>query len=125
MRGARHFDDAWRFIAFLSDPARQAAFYEATGDLPARRSAWNAPALASDVYLAAFRDQLTRIAPTPAVPEWELIATDIAAAAERAARGRQSVDAALKALDAEVDGILEKRRWLMEQRATASSSSKK
>ena len=120
MRNAKHFDDAWRFVAFLSDPARQAAFYEATGDLPARRSAWNTPKLASDVYLTAFREQLTRISPTPAVPEWELIATDIAAAAERAARGRQTIDAALTELDAQVDAVLEKRRWLVEKRTIAA-----
>jgi multiple sugar transport system substrate-binding protein len=120
MRNARRFDDAWRFVSFLSDPARQTAFYESTGDLPARRSAWDTPKLAGDVYLAAFRDQLTRISPTPAVPEWELIATDIAAAAERAARGRQTIDAALAELDAQVDAILEKRRWLVQQRTMAS-----
>ncbi|MEP6492089.1 MAG: sugar ABC transporter substrate-binding protein [bacterium] len=125
MRGARHPDDAMRFIAFLSDPARQAAFYEATGDLPARRSAWNAPRLAGDPYLAAFRDQLARVVPTPAVAEWELIATDIAAAAERAARGTQSIDVALAALDAEVDGVLEKRRWLQAHRVVAARPGKR
>ena len=119
-RAARHPDDAWRFIAFLGDPARQAVFYEVTGDLPARRSAWTTPKLASDPYLAAFGKQLGRVVPTPAVPEWELIATDIAAAAERAARGRQTVDDAVAGLDNEVDAVLEKRRWLMEQRAIAS-----
>ena len=54
--------------------------------------------------------------PTPAVPEWELIATRIAQAAERVARGRQTVDEALAGLDADVDAILEKRRWLVAQR---------
>lgn len=124
-RAARHPDDAWRLISFLSDPARQAAFYETTGDLPARRSAWTTPKLASDPYLGAFREQLGRVEPTPAVPEWELIATDIAAAAERVARETQTVDDALAGLDHEVDGILEKRRWLMSQRATAARSSKR
>jgi multiple sugar transport system substrate-binding protein len=120
MRGARTPGDALRFIAFLSDPMRQAAFYEATGDLPARRSAWNAPRLANDPRLVAFREQLARVEPTPAVAEWELIATDIAAAAERAARGTQSIDAALTALDGQVDGILEKRRWLRSRHMIAA-----
>jgi multiple sugar transport system substrate-binding protein len=121
MRGARNPSDALRFIAFLSDPGRQAAFYAVTGDLPARRSAWNAPRLANDPYLVAFREQLARVEPTPAVAEWELIATDIAAAAERVARGTQSVDAALAALDRQVDGILEKRRWLRSRRTIATA----
>ncbi len=113
LRGSAHADAGWRFIAFLSDPARQARFYGTTGDLPARQSAWSAPALAGDRHLAAFREQLGRVVPTPAVPEWELIASRVAQAAERAARGRQSADQALAGLDAEVDAILEKRRWLL------------
>jgi len=119
MRKSAHQAAAWKFLAFLSDPARQARFFEATGDLPARRSAWDAPALARDAQLAAFRTQLGRVLPSPAVPEWELIASRMAQAAERAARGRQTVDAALASLDADVDGILEKRRWLAAQRRVA------
>ncbi|HET9730593.1 MAG TPA: sugar ABC transporter substrate-binding protein [Acidimicrobiia bacterium] len=106
---------AWRFVTFMSDPARQARFYERTGDLPARRSAWAAPALASDPYLAAFRTQLARVVPTPAVPEAELIMNLVAEAGERAARNRQTIDQALASLDHEVDAVLEKRRWLMSQ----------
>ena len=113
-------DIAWRFVTFMSDPARQARFYEQTGDLPARRSAWETPALAHDVHLLAFREQLGRVMPMPQVPEWELIVTRVAQAAERVARGRQSVDDALNGLDTEVDAILEKRRWLLSQRHTLS-----
>jgi multiple sugar transport system substrate-binding protein len=117
MRHAVNKAAAWRFLAFLADPARQAAFYEKTSDLPARRSAWDAPALVGDRELAAFREQLGRVTPMPAVPEWELIATQIAQAAERAARGRQSADVAIASLQRDVDGTLEKRRWLVAQRA--------
>jgi multiple sugar transport system substrate-binding protein len=109
---------AWKFLAFLSDPARQARFFAQTGDLPARRSAWDVPALAHDKYLAAFRTQLGRVVPSPAVPEIELIVNLVAQAAERAARGQQTVDEALAGLDADVDRILEKRRWLMAQRGS-------
>ncbi len=108
-------DIGWRFVTFVSDPARQARFYEQTGDLPARRSAWETPALAHDVHLTAFREQLGRVMPMPQVPEWELIVTRVAQAAERVARGRQSVDDALNGLDTEVDAILEKRRWMLSQ----------
>jgi multiple sugar transport system substrate-binding protein len=113
---------AWRFVTFMSAPDQQAKFFERTGDLPARRSAWNAPALSSDPYLAAFRTQLGRVVPTPAVPEAELIMQLVALAGERAARGRQTVDEALTSLDAEVDAVLEKRRWLMAQRAAAKAT---
>jgi multiple sugar transport system substrate-binding protein len=49
----------------------------------------------------------------PAVRVWVVIASRVASAAERAARGRQTIDQALGSLDAEVDAILEKRRWLL------------
>jgi multiple sugar transport system substrate-binding protein len=117
MRGSAKKSAAWKFVTFMSDPARQAKFYETTGDLPARRSAWETPALAKDVYLAAFRTQLGRVAPTPAVPEIELIVQLVAQAAERAVRGRQTIDEALASLDAEVNAVLEKRRWML-SRAT-------
>jgi multiple sugar transport system substrate-binding protein len=113
MRGSAKKAAAWKFLTFMADPARQARFFERTGDLPARRSAWETPTLAGDAHLAAFRAQLARVRPSPAVPEWELISSRMAQAAERAARGRQTVDEALAALDADVDGILEKRRWLV------------
>jgi multiple sugar transport system substrate-binding protein len=116
MRRSAQQAAAWKFLAFLSDPARQARFFEKTGDLPARRSAWEVPALAHDKYLAAFRTQLGRTVPSPAVPEIELIVSRVAQAAERAARGQQTIEEALAGLDAEVDVILEKRRWMLTER---------
>ena len=118
MRRSAQQAAAWKFLAFLAEPARQARFFAQTGDLPARRSAWNVPALANDQYLAAFRTQLARVVPSPAVPEIELIVSLVAQAAERAARGQQTVDQALAGLDVEVDRVLEKRRWMMAQRVS-------
>jgi multiple sugar transport system substrate-binding protein len=120
MRGSAKQAAAWKLLTFMADPARQARFFEQTGDLPARRSAWDTPKLAGDAHLAAFRVQLSRLRASPAVPEWELISSRLAQAAERAARGRQTVDEALAALDADVDAILEKRRWLLAQRRPAA-----
>ena len=125
MRSSARKSVAWRFVTFMSQPGQQARFYEKTGDLPARRSAWTAPALANDPYLAAFRTQLGRVVPTPPVPESELIVQLVAQAAERAARGRQTIDEALASLDAQVDAVLEKRRWLMAQRLSATPAERK
>jgi multiple sugar transport system substrate-binding protein len=110
---SRRKADAWKLIAFLSAPEQQAEFYRLTGDLPARRSAWNHPALAESPEVQAFKVQLERLAPTPRIPEWERIATKLAQYAEKAARGELGETEALAHLDAEVDHILEKRRWLL------------
>lgn len=104
---------AWQLLAFLAEPEQQARFYQLTGDLPARQSAWTDPALASNRYAQAFQRQLQQIRATPPIPEWERIANKLAYHAERAIRQQTSVDEALAALDRDVDRILEKRRWLL------------
>lgn len=108
-------DAAWTWMEYLSEPAQQARFYERSGDLPARRSAWKLAGLAADPRAASFLTQLEQVAPTPKVPEWEQIATRVAECAEQVMRGGRDLDAALAALDADVDRMLEKRRWLLDR----------
>jgi multiple sugar transport system substrate-binding protein len=115
-RGSRNKDAAWRWIQYLSEPAVQVRFYELTGDLPPRRSAWQSPALAQNAHAAAFRSQLDRVVPLPKVPESEQIVNKVFEQGERAARGQATVDQALRTLDGEVDRLLEKRRWMLERR---------
>ena len=50
------------------------------------------------------------------MPEWELIATRVFETVERVVRGRATEKEGLAALDADVDRILEKRRWLLAHR---------
>jgi multiple sugar transport system substrate-binding protein len=119
-RGGRHKDAAWKVLEYLSQPKRQLAFYQLTGDLPARRSAWSHADLVHNPHAQAFWQQLQHVRSTPKVPEWERIADKISAYAEAAVRERVSADAALDALDADVDAILEKRRWLLRRTASAA-----
>ncbi|HSN88980.1 MAG TPA: sugar ABC transporter substrate-binding protein [Thermoanaerobaculia bacterium] len=116
-RGSKHKREAWKLIEFLSEPAQQVRFYELSGDLPARKEAWNHPALAGDRYVQAFREQLERVKATPKVPEWEQIATKVYEHAEASIRGRATADRALAALDRDVERILEKRRFLIARKA--------
>ncbi len=109
---------AWKLLEFLAEPAQQARFYQLTGDLPARQSAWNDPALAGNRHAQAFRQQLQQLRATPPIPEWERIANRIAYYAEVAVRREMTADAALAALDRDVDRILEKRRWLLARGVT-------
>ena len=119
-RASKHKDLAWQLLEFLSEPAIQARFYALSGDLPPRRAAWDDPAFSRDVKVRAFREQLGSVAPMPRVPEWEQIAQKIAERMEPAIRGRETNARVLGALDADVDRILDKRRWLLARRTTGA-----
>nr|WP_246328985.1 extracellular solute-binding protein [Brevundimonas lenta] len=114
-RSSPHQEAAWKLVRFLSDPAVQARFNVITGNLPARQSAWNAPAVANDPYVAAFKGQLSRARAVPKVPEWERIVTEMQIVAERMVRGEFTPETAGPEIDRRADRLLEKRRWMIEQ----------
>ena len=116
VRTSRHKDAAWRLIEYLSEPGVQQRFHALTGNLPPRRATWADARLASDPYARAFRDQLERVRPAPAVPEWERIVNEMQVVAEQVVRGRLSIEQAPRELDQRVDAMLEKRRWLLDRR---------
>ena len=118
-RASEHKTAAWKLIEFLSRPEQQLRFWRLTGDLPARREAWQDPALIGDSHTRAFYEQLQRVEPLPQVPEIELIVTKVFETGERAVQGGVPVARALADLDRQVDLLLEKRRWMMDREADA------
>ncbi|WP_051943119.1 MULTISPECIES: sugar ABC transporter substrate-binding protein [Luteibacter] len=119
-RQSKHKDDAWALVEFLSRPAIQERFYQILGDMPPRRSSWDAPALKNDDKAAAFRDQLDRAKPTPPVAEWERIVTEMQLVAAQASHGDITVDEAAAEIDRRADRLLEKRRWMLDHGHKAS-----
>jgi multiple sugar transport system substrate-binding protein len=115
-RRSRHKDEAWRLIEFLSRPESQVQFYELTGNLPPRESAWKQGRLTEDEQVRAFHEQLEHVAPLPPVPEWEQITKQIIQAGQFVIAGEKSVDEALADLDRAVNALLEKRRWMLARR---------
>ncbi|SFW68730.1 multiple sugar transport system substrate-binding protein [Luteibacter sp. UNCMF366Tsu5.1] len=113
-RSSKHKDDAWALIEYLSRPDIQARFYEILGDMPPRRSSWEAPALKNDDKATAFREQLERVRPTPPVAEWERIVTEMQLVAAQAAHGDLTIDQAAAEIDRRADRLLEKRRWMLD-----------
>ncbi|MGZ8259696.1 MAG: sugar ABC transporter substrate-binding protein [Caldimonas sp.] len=103
---------AWRLVEYLSEPATMQRFHALTGNLPPRRSAWRAPELAADPPSQAFARQLERVRAAPKIPEWERIFQEMQLAAERVVARTQDIERATTQLDAAVDALLEKRRWL-------------
>jgi multiple sugar transport system substrate-binding protein len=115
--GSPRKEAAWRWMAFLSQAEQQSEFFTLTGDLPARASAWESERIITDPVIGAFRRQLDHVHATPKVPEWERIASKVSQHIESLARNRTSLDASLITLDAEVDAILAKRRWMLQLQA--------
>lgn len=116
-RASKHKAEAWKLIEFLLRPEQQVRFFELSGSLPARREAWQIAKLADDEYARAFWIQLQRVYPLPAVPEIESIVQRLIEHAESSIRGGVPADVALRALDADVDAMLEKRRWMARRAA--------
>lgn len=119
--GSKKKEAAWQLIEYFSRPDVQQRFYTLTGDLPPRRASWTDETIRARPPVAAFREQLERLQPTPPIPEWERIAAEVAIIAERSALGAMSVDEAVTDLDARADRILEKRRWMLERENRAAS----
>jgi multiple sugar transport system substrate-binding protein len=121
-RSSQRKPQAWKLVEFLSTQGAQTRFYGLLGDLPTRRDAWTLPTLARSPYARAFRQQLDRLRAPPKVPEWERIATELRLTAERVIQGSSDIDTAVTQLDAKVDAILAKRRWMLARGGQSSAS---
>ncbi len=112
-RKARNPAGAWRLAEFLCGASATLELYREIGDLPARRSVWNAPVVANGVGTSAFARHVEGAVAPPAVPEWERIVSEVQLIAERMVRGEFGVDRATIEMDDRVDAILAKRRDLL------------
>jgi multiple sugar transport system substrate-binding protein len=109
--------ETWKFVEYLSEKETQIEFYKLLYNLPAVKEAWKDSSIENNIYMKAFYEQFNHVVPTPKVTEWEQIAfAKVQQYAEIAVRNQMSVDEALNNLDKDVDKILEKRRWLLENR---------
>ncbi len=104
---------AWKLVEYLSQAETQIEFFRLTRDVPAVRSAWEAPEIKSDAEIQAFYQQLDNVVSTPKIAEWEQIAVKIQEHLERVIFGQVSLEEMARQLNRDVDRILEKRRWLL------------
>lgn len=114
-KNSKYPAEAWRFVEFLSLRSTQEKFFQLTRDLPAVKSAWEAPELKNDREIHAFFEQLQSVEATPPIAEWEQIAVKIQEYMEKVVYHQITLDAAIVKLNQEVDRILAKRRWLMQK----------
>lgn len=116
-KNSKHKEAAWKFIEYLSEAKTQLQFYNLVNDLPAIKSVWEEKTFKDDPFIKAFYEQFLHVVPTPKIPEWEqIVFSKVQQYAEEAARGSMTEDEALKRLDADVNTILEKRRWIIKNK---------
>jgi multiple sugar transport system substrate-binding protein len=116
-KDSRYKDEVWKLIEFLSEPEIQLKVYKVTNNLPAVIQVWQDTSLSNDIYMKAFYQQLQNVVSAPKIPEWEqIVFSKLQQYAEFAARGVMTTEEALKKLDEDADRILEKRRWLVENK---------
>lgn len=108
-------DRAWALARYLGRADSQIRLYEITGELPTRRAAWRAPALAGDPVARVFGEQLGRPVFAPTIPEWPRIRDEVQLVAERVARGTMGVGEAVVEMDRRAGRLLAKRRWLLDK----------
>lgn len=112
-RSSQHQNESWKLIEYLTAPDQQTRFHNLTGDLPANKRSWEDDAIMENPHVKAFWKQLRKVDPPPKIPEWERIATKMTQYSEAVVRARSTPPEALAELNAEVDRILEKRRWML------------
>lgn len=114
-RASRNQEAAWKLVRYLLQPDVQVRFNGLTGNLPARQSAWDAQAIATDAMIQPFKAQLARAKAVPKAPEWERVVTEMQIVAERMVRGQFTPETAAAEMDRRADRLLEKRRWMLDR----------
>lgn len=104
--------EAWALVRHLTSDASELRFQRLIGNLPARRSAWSSPQLATPL-LAPFAAQIRALSQDPNIVEWERIRIEVQLIAERVVRGLTTIGQGVTEMDRRVDRLLATRRALV------------
>ena len=104
-KNSKNKDSAWQLVKFLSDAKTQAEWFKLSTDLPAVKSAWEDPSIASDQLLPIFGKQLEDAKAPPAIVNWEQVATAFDTEVEKMAKAGQSPADTAKAIQTKASSI--------------------
>ena len=104
-KNSKNKDSAWQLVKFLSDAKTQAEWFKLSTDLPAVKSAWEDPSIASDPLLPVFGKQLEDAKAPPAIVNWEQVATAFDTEVEKMAKAGQSPADTAKAIQTKASSI--------------------
>ena len=104
-KDSKNKDSAWKLVKWLSDAKTQASWFKLSTDLPAVKSAWEDPSIASDPLLPVFGKQLEDAKAPPAIVTWEQVATAFDAEVEKMVKAGQSPADTAKAIQTKATSI--------------------
>jgi multiple sugar transport system substrate-binding protein len=104
-KDSKNRDSAWKFVQYLSKPDTQVKWYQTVSDLPAVKASWDDATLKSDPMLSQFGQQLNDAKSPPTVSTWEQVAGVIDGEVEKTAKGAESGDSAVKAMQQKASQI--------------------
>ena len=104
-KARKNKDSAWKLVKWLSDAKTQASWFKMSTDLPAVKSAWQDPSIASDPLLPVFGKQLEDAKAPPAIVNWEQVATAFDTEVEKMAKAGQSPADTAKAIQTKAASI--------------------
>lgn len=104
-KNSKNKDSAWKLVKWLSDAKTQAQWFKLSTDLPAVKSAWEDPSIASDPLLPVFGKQLEDAKAPPAIVSWEQVAAAFDAEVEKMAKSGQSPADTAKAIQTKATSI--------------------
>ena len=103
--GTENLDASMQLLNFLADPATQAGWYEATGELPAATAAFQEAALADDPLVAVYAEQLQDSRLLPISTAWDAASVAILETLNAVALTDADKDQALESLFATAEEI--------------------
>jgi multiple sugar transport system substrate-binding protein len=104
-KSSKNKDSAWKLVKWLSEQKTQAAWFKLSSDLPAVKSAWQDPSIASDPLLPVFGKQLDDAKAPPAIVNWEQVAKAFDTEVEKMAKSGQSPADTAKAIQTKASQI--------------------
>ncbi|WP_371404423.1 sugar ABC transporter substrate-binding protein [Kribbella sp. NBC_00662] len=104
-KSSKNKDSAWKLVKWLSDAKTQASWFKMSSDLPAVKSAWQDPSIASDPLLPVFGKQLDDAKAPPAIVNWEQIAAQFDSEVEKMTKAGQSPADTAKAIQTKATQI--------------------
>lgn len=98
-KGSDNVPGALALLEYLSEPATQVAWFEATGSLPTNRAATADPAVTADPNVAVYAAQLEDASLLPLIPAWDRVSGEMLRALNAIALEGADRDATLAQLN--------------------------